>query len=327
MTIIYDMAKRRAAPKAKHPIQVAARRSGLSADVIRVWERRYGAVEPERSGTNRRLYSDEDVERLLLLGQVTRAGRRIGDVAGLALNELREMANEDKLAANKAGPQPSARPRTQPARHYLDACLDAIDRMDSVALDAVLSNASVDLSVPMLLEQLLMPLMHEIGERWHDGSFRVAHEHFASAIVRSFMGALRNVGPPPAGAPEIIVATPAGTRHEIGALMVAVLAASDGWRVTYLGPNLPAEDIAAAAKSKAAKAVALSIVYPMDDPQLANELKRLGRQLGKDVALLVGGASAGAYREALDEIGAPFTADVSILRAELQKLRAEHVTV
>lgn len=326
LTIIYDMAKAQAATKAKHPIQVAARRSGLSADVIRVWERRYGAVKPERSGTNRRLYSDEDVERLLLLGQVTRAGRRIGDVAGLALKELRDMANEDKLAANKAGPLASARPRTQPARNYLEACLDAIDQMDSVALDAVLSNASVDLSVPMLLEQLLMPLMREIGERWHDGTFRVAHEHLASALVRSFMGALRNVGPPPAGAPEIIVATPAGTRHEIGALMVAVLAASDGWRVTYLGPDLPAEDIAAATKSKGARAVALSIVYPTDDPQLGRELKRLGGQLGRDVSLLVGGASAHAYREVLDDIGALVTPDVSNLRAELQKLRAAHVT-
>jgi methanogenic corrinoid protein MtbC1 len=314
-----------AASKAKHPIQVAARRSGLSADVIRVWERRYGAVQPERSGTNRRLYSDEDVERLLLLGQVTRAGRRIGDVAGLALEALREMVEEDKLAANRAAPLTPARQLTQPVRHHLDACLEAIDRMDTVGLDGALSNASVDLSVPVLLEQLLMPLMTEIGERWQDGSFRVAHEHLASALVRSFMGALRNVGPPPAGAPEIIVATPAGTRHEIGALMVAVLAASDGWRVTYLGPDLPAEDIAAAAKSKGAMAVALSIVYPMDDPQLGRELKRLGGQLGKNVALMVGGASANAYREALDEIGALVTVDVSSLRAELQNLRAQHV--
>lgn len=320
------MVNPQAASKGKHPIQVAARRSGLSADVIRVWERRYGAVEPQRSGTNRRLYSDEDVERLLLLGQVTRAGRRIGDVAGLSLKELRAMAEEDKLAVDKAGPLPSARPRTRTARHYLDTCLEAIDRMDGVALDTTLSNASIDLSVPVLMEQLLMPLMNEIGERWHDGRFRVAHEHLATALVRSFMGTLRNVAQPPEGAPELVVATPAGTRHEIGALMVAVLAATDGWRVTYLGPDLPAEDITAAARSKGARAVGLSIVYPMDDPQLGGELKRLGGQLGKDVSLLVGGASAHAYREVLDEIGALLTPDISTVRAELQKLRAEHVT-
>jgi methanogenic corrinoid protein MtbC1 len=317
------MADTRTTSEAKHPIQVAARRSGLSADVIRVWERRYGAVEPRRSGTNRRLYSDEDVERLLLLGQVTRAGRRIGDVAGLTLKALKNMAEEDRRAAGRAGPLRSAKSRSQPARRHLEACLEAIDRMDGVALDGALANASVDLSVPILMEQLLMPLMNEIGERWHDGTSRVAHEHLATAQVRSFMGALRSAGPSPEGAPEIIVATPAGTRHEIGALMVAVLAASDGWRVTYLGPDLPAEDITAAARRKGARAVALSIVYPTDDPQLGPELKRLGGQLGTDVSLLVGGASANAYREVLDEIGAVVTPDVTSLRAELQRLRAE----
>jgi len=310
----------------KHPIQVAARRSGLSADVIRAWERRYNAVIPERTGTNRRLYSDEDVERLLLLGQVTRAGRRIGDVAGLPLEELRAMVEEDRLAAGKVAPPPPARTRTKPVKGHLEACIDAIERLDAVALNEALSSASVDLSVPVLMEQLLMPLMDAIGKRWQDGMMRVAHEHLATALVRSFIGALRDVGIPPEGSPEIIIATPSGTRHEIGALMVAVLAASDGWNATYLGPDLPAEDIAAAARSRGAKAVALSIVYPMDDPHIGRELRRLGNQLEENVTLFVGGASANGYREVLDEIGAHATVDVSIMRAELQELRAAHMT-
>jgi methanogenic corrinoid protein MtbC1 len=314
------------AKRPKHPIQVAARRSGLTADVIRAWERRYRAVEPERSGANRRLYSDIDVERLLLLGRVTRAGRRIGDVAGLDLEELRAMAEEDRRAAGKVAPAARGRNRTQPVKIHLEACLDAIERLDAVALDGALSNAAVDLSVPVLMEQLLMPLMDAIGKRWQDGMLRAAHEHLATALVRSFIGALRDVGLPPEGAPEIIVATPAGTRHEIGALMVSVLAASDGWRVTYLGPDLPAEDIAAAARSRGARVVALSIVYPSDDPQLGRELKRLGGQLDKGVSLFVGGSSANAYRDVLEEIGAHVTVDVSVLRAELQEQRSAHLT-
>jgi DNA-binding transcriptional MerR regulator/methylmalonyl-CoA mutase cobalamin-binding subunit len=314
------------ASEPKHPIQVAARRSGLSADVIRAWERRYNAVEPQRSGTNRRLYSDEDVERLLLLGQVTRAGRRIGDVAGLPLEELKKIVEDDRRAAGKVAPPPSPRARTRPVKRHLETCLDAIDRLDAVALDAALSNASVDLSVPVLMEDLLMPLMDAIGKRWQDGVLRVAHEHLATALVRSFIGALRDVGIPPEGSPEIIIATPSGTRHEIGALMVSVLSASDGWKATYLGPDLPAEDIAAAARSRGAKAVALSIVYPADDPQLGRELRRLGKQLEEGVTLFVGGASANGYREVLDEIGAHVTVDVSILRSELQELRAAHMT-
>jgi methanogenic corrinoid protein MtbC1 len=312
--------------RGKHPIQVAARRSGLTADVIRAWERRYNAVEPERSGTNRRLYSDDDIERLLLLSNVTRAGRRIGDVAALPLDDLRAMAAEDKQAAGRISPPGYSRHRSRSARRHLEACLEAVDNLDGAALDAALSDAAVDLTVPVLLEQLLTPLMEQLGERWSDGSLRIAHEHMATALVRSFLGALRNVGPPPEGAPEIIVATPAGAQHEIGALMVAVLAAGDGWKVTYLGSDLPAEDIASAARNRQARAVALSIVYPTDDSQIGRELRRLGAQLDEGVSLFVGGSSAGAYRVALDEIGARVTVDISILRAELQELRAADMT-
>ena len=139
--------------RAKYPIQVAATRSGLSADVIRVWERRYGAVEPLRSETNRRLYSDHDVERLLLLAQVTQAGRRISDVAGLPVAELREMTEEDRLAADKVIQSNPVIQRAQPVRQHLDTCLQAVDSMNSAAFDAALSSASVDLAMPVLLEQ------------------------------------------------------------------------------------------------------------------------------------------------------------------------------
>jgi methanogenic corrinoid protein MtbC1 len=321
------MDKQRSASKAAHPIQVAARRSGLSADVIRAWERRYHAVEPVRSGTNRRLYSDEDVDRLLLLNQVTSAGRRIGEVAGLPLDELRGMVEEDKAAAGRIGSAAPAKQRTHAARDHFEAAIDAIERLDGDALDAVLSNASIDLSVPVLMDQLVMPLMTEVGERWHNGSLRVAQEHLATSLIRSFLGGLRNTGSVPEGAPEIVVATPAGTRHEFGALMVSVLAAADGWRVTYLGADLPAEEITAAVRNKGAKALALSIVYPTDDPLLVRELKRLCSQLGQEVSLLVGGASAGAYLEVLDDFGATVAADVAALRTELQRLRTESLPV
>jgi methanogenic corrinoid protein MtbC1 len=306
----------------RHPIQVAARRSGLSPDVIRVWERRYGAVSPARSETNRRLYSDDDVERLLLLGQVTRAGRRIGDVASMSLEELRATAAADRQAAERMTPAAASRPRSRPVQRHLTVCHDAVGRFDAAALEEALSDASIDLAPPVFMEHLLMPLMETIGLQWEEGALRVAHEHMASAVVRSYIGSLNNSGRLPEGAPEIVVATPAGQRHELGALMAAIAASSDGWRVTYLGPDLPAEDIAAAAKSRNATAVALSIVYPADDSRLNRELKRLSTQLGGSVALFAGGASAPSYREVIEEIGGQVVVDVSIFREELRKLRS-----
>lgn len=309
------------ATRPQHPIQVAARRSGLTSDVIRAWERRYRAVEPGRSSTNRRLYSDEDVERLLLLGQVTRAGRRIGDVAGLPLADLQAMVAEDREAAMRVGVSPSQEGKSSPVAGRLAACMEAVQNFDASALETALSQASIDLPTPALLEQVLLPLLREVGEQWQTGALRVAHEHMTTAIVRSFLGTQKDSRYSEESAPEIIVATPSGQRHELGGLMVSVVAASDGWRVTYLGSDLPAEDIAATALRRRARAVALSIVYPADDPRLAQELKTLAAQLGDNVPLIVGGGSAAAYRELLREIGARLLPDLSTLREELQGLR------
>jgi methanogenic corrinoid protein MtbC1 len=196
-----------------------------------------------------------------------------------------------------------------------------VERLDAAAMETALARAAIDLPAPALIERLLLPLLTEVGERWHDGSLRVAHEHMATAMVRSFLGTQTNGTAPGESAPEIIVAAPAGQRHELGGLMVSATAASDGWKVTYLGPDLPADDIAAAALRRKARAVALSIVYPADDPLLARELKTLRTMLGSEVPLLVGGASAPAYGELLREIGARVLPDLPSLREELQGLR------
>ncbi len=306
---------------AKHPIQIVARRTGLTADVIRVWERRYEAVSPHRTPTNRRLYSDVDVERLQLLRRATLAGRRIGDVADLPIDELRRLVAEDESAASEADPAAPAGARHPQARRLVDECLAAVEALDADRLTATLSNASVMLSAPVLLEQLLMPLMDAIGRRWRDGSLRPAHEHLTTSIVRSFLGSLKEVQPHPGPRPDIVVTTPAGQLHELGALTVAVTAALDGWSATYLGPNLPAEELAVAVKLRRSVAVALSVVHPGDDPGLAGELRRLRRLLADDVALIVGGSAAQDYEPVLKEIGALRRPDLASFRAELQALR------
>jgi DNA-binding transcriptional MerR regulator len=80
----------------RHPIQVVVRRTGLTADVLRAWEKRYGVIEPGRSEGGRRLYSDRDIERLRLLRRATGAGRRISQIAGLATEELAALVKEDE---------------------------------------------------------------------------------------------------------------------------------------------------------------------------------------------------------------------------------------
>lgn len=307
----------------KHPIKVVARRTGLSADVIRAWEHRYGAVSPERSNTNRRLYSDADVERLRLLRRATAVGRRIGDVARLPLVELTNLVGADESAVKQAPVPPVAtRPSKGACREHFEACLATLQQMNPSALESALANAAVCLSTPVLLEEVLHPLMVNIGEQWQKGTIRISHEHMATAQVRSFLGTLVNAGNMAGTGPKLLATTPVGQEHELGALMVAVTAALGGWNVTYLGPNTPADEIAFATAQHGVSAVTLSIAYPADDPRLPAELQKLRRRLPAEAHLLVGGMAASGYQEVLDEIGAVQPQSLGELREELDRLRA-----
>jgi methylmalonyl-CoA mutase cobalamin-binding subunit len=169
------------------------------------------------------------------------------------------------------------------------------------------------------MEQVMMPLMHLIGERWYTGSMRAAEEHMTTPIVRATLWSLKNSHSPVANAPELLVATPSGQHHELGALMAAVVAASDGWRVTFLGSDLPATEIAAAAVTREVRAIALSLTYPSDDPAIGGELTVLTGTV--PAVVLVGGVAAAAYRDVIRRAGAVEVPTTAVLRAELRKLR------
>jgi DNA-binding transcriptional MerR regulator/methylmalonyl-CoA mutase cobalamin-binding subunit len=287
--------------EAHQSIRAVSRRTGLSPHVIRIWERRYGAVEPDRTDTNRRRYSDADIERLGLLRELTQAGHTIGAVAQLPTGRLRQLAAERGTPDHGSRLKNARRPT---AAVLTDKCLAAVQTLDARELERLLKRASISLGTQGVLQRVIAPLVQTIGDRWQDGSITAAHEHFATAVIRVFLGNATNAFAATEPAPILVVATPSGQLHELGALLAGAAAANLGWRVTYLGASLPAAEIAGAARSNRARAVALSVVYPEDDPRLESELIRLRDALPRDVAVLVGGRAAPAYRKALDRIGA-----------------------
>ena len=308
----------------QHPIKVVARRTGLSAHIIRIWEKRYNAVEPERTGTNRRLYSEEQIERLSLLRDIKQAGHGIGRVAKLPTEELRQLAKQSPSATNQA-PRPV--PAGPKAPIYIQECLAAVKALDTRAFDETLQRAGTDLGLQGVLHQVVAPLLQTIGNLWRTGDLTAAHEHFASVAIRYFLGKSAKPFGPMEDAPILVVTTPAGQVHELGALLVGAAAANAGWRVTYLGASLPAAEIAGAARQCQARAVALSLVYPEDDPKLAGELTRLRELLPTKVALLVGGRATPAYGEILEKIGAVPINDLLELDATLDGLRSPSKSV
>jgi MerR family transcriptional regulator, light-induced transcriptional regulator len=305
-------------PKFKlHPIQVVAYRTGLSPEVLRAWEKRYAAITPTRTVSNRRLYSDSDIERLLLLRRAISSGRSIGQIAHLSTPQLTDLVGADEKATQQAPVTPTESAPAFSIERHLVSCIRAVENLDAVALEFALARAAVALSRTALLERLLVSLLERVGELWSEGSLRIAHEHVASAIVRTFLGELQESAAASPAAPRLAVTTPAGQRHEFGALIAAAVAASEGWAVTYLGPDLPAAEIAAGALRLNVKAVALSIVYASGEPLLRQELTELRQRLPDEVALIVGGRATDAYRDLWREIRAIKLEDMRGLRAEL----------
>ena len=306
----------------RHPIKVVSLRTGLSPHVIRVWERRYGAVKPERTSSNRRAYSDDEIERLTLLRKATLAGESIGQIATFSRDELQELV--DNLEKSN-GLSNSALYKAKQAENpvgFLDQALVAVRNLDDEGFQAILMKASVKLSRPVLMEELIEPLMYKIGDMWRNGELRVLHEHLASTVVRSFLGGLIKPQKPDDSAPVLVITTPSGNRHEFGALMAAVSASAVGWNVHYIGPNLPVEEIVNAVNSMNARAVAISLVYPEDDPQMASELEKLSQLLDDDVILLIGGRAARGYGDTIESIGAVYIDSLKDLNNALDSIRS-----
>ena len=177
--------------------------------------------------------------------------------------------------------------------------MEAATQLDAPALSQLLDEARVRYGQRTTLLRVIAPLIQEVGERWRKGEMRVAHEHLATNVLRDYLAVTLRTNPLAAAAPELVVATPSGQAHEVGALLAAAAARDLGWRVTYLGPSLPAEEIAACVQLRKARAVALSMVYPSDDPHVPAELTELRQILPRHVSLIIGGRAAYGYHQAV----------------------------
>jgi MerR family transcriptional regulator, light-induced transcriptional regulator len=305
----------------RHPIRVVAERTGLTPDLIRAWENRYQVVEPHRTDTGHRLYSDEQVERLRLLRRATLGGRSIGQVASLSTRELGALVQEDEAARARA-PRTAEPDEFRPDPGELVAeCLEATRALDPDRLDEILRRGALALGNTSFLQDVAAPLFRQVGDLWHAGELRVAQEHLASAGVRRVLDWLSRSNRALGDRPRLVLGTPAGERHEIGALLAAVTAEAEGWEVVYLGPDLPADEIAFAAIRTGARAVALSAVYAPDADALEAELKELRERLPPQVPLLVGGAAAEALGDRANEIAVLHQKGLEELGRVLDSLR------
>lgn len=287
------------------PMRVVTRMTGLTADVVRVWERRHSAISPARTDGNARRYSSHDIERLTCLRDAIAAGHSIGGIAQLSNAELRALSEP----AN--GPAP-----TSPT---IEQYLDAMSRFDSMRGEALLARASQMLGARAFVLEIALPLMREVGDRWHAGVVTVAEEHAMTAQLRSHLATLLRTTVVPAGAMRIVFATPPTYRHDMGAMMAAVVAATHGVSAVYLGADLPFEEMLLACERTRAKIVVLSMITSPTDAATRRREEREIVKLAARVEVWIG-APAGHF--ALDCRGVRPMTDFFALEALLHHRRA-----
>ena len=297
----------------RHPIRVVAQRTGLSTPVLRAWERRYRVVIPSRSDGGQRLYSDADIRRLQLLASAVDGGRSIGLIADLESPQLEALIDEDRQM-----PIQSSGGLISPDTERVGLALEHIERMRTDALEQLLMRSAVEMRPHELVEGLMVPLLQEIGRGWQAGRVPPSTEHIASVAIRRFLEWMSSTNQKDQGSPLAITGTPAGQQHEFGALLAGVVAAYEGWRVRFLGPDLPALEIARAAQTMDARMVALSAVHPRLDTKGVQEVLELRRLLTPNVKMVIGGAGSEPYRDRWQEAGIVSPSNFSDFRDSLQ---------
>jgi len=302
----------------RFPVRLVAHRTGLTPHVLRAWERRYGVVTPVRSEGGQRLYSQLDVERLALLRRLTERGHAIGRIASLPLDALIRLDEEMPQAPPRSSP--TVQPAGETAREFAAAALTAVGRLDAPGLQAVLERAAVTLGVPEFLDGVVATTLEDIGRGWSEQSVSVAQEHLATTVFRRVLGWLLGVYEVAGSAPRMVVATSPGQVHELGALLVAVSAAAEGWGVVYLGADLPVADLVTAARQTGARVVGLSLVYLPEGEEILPTLKALRAGLPRQVSLLLGGAAASSVRREAEAAGLTVVESLAELRTLLRRL-------
>ena len=294
------------ADEAKYRVGMVSKMTGLSTHTLRIWEKRYAAVLPKRTEAGGRLYTDAHVERLRLLHKLVGSGHSIGGIAKLPDADLRHMA--------AAFPPPSSQP---PPRHLPEVrkrVLAAVEHFRTEEAEQTLARAALSNEPTEFLKGVVGPILVEVGDRWEQGELRIAHEHACSTVMRGLLFSLMRLYPTNDAGRRVVVATPAKEDHELGALMVAMLAVMHGWSVLYLGPNLPAEEIAYAVTDTDAQLVMLSITN-LTPEESAREIAAIESALPGRVRILVGGRAANAPPDSRVQI----QQDLALLETALRR--------
>jgi len=256
----------------KFTIKSVCAQTGIRAVTLRAWERRYNLLEPHRTHGNYRLYSDRDVAVLRWLKHQVDSGLSISGAAAT----LQEMRRAGKLPEPPLPIEIGSAPKTvTPPTQFASRLYQAMIHLDEESAASVLNEAHAVFDLTTICIEVMTPCMVEIGEAWHRHEISVATEHFATSYVRGRLMALLQSYPVRRGAPRLVVGCAPNERHDVGGLMVSVVLRRDGFRVDFLGADVPIDDIVIYARTEKPVMICLSAATV----EAARDLKRLHQML------------------------------------------------
>lgn len=272
----------------KFTIRVVAAQTGILPVTLRAWERRHEILNPHRADNRYRLYSERDVAILRWLKNRVDDGVSISN----AVSELRSMGkNNDWPEPITAAPSPASSTSDTPPGQYARQLFLALVKHDENRAGELLREAHALFDLLTLITGILIPALRDIGEAWYRGEIGITTEHFASAYLRGKMLTLLQSYPSRRSAPFILIGCAPMEQHELGSLMLAVLLRSEGYRLEFLGPDIPIEDLAEYARFEKPAMVILSATSEYS----AREMKRMQELLNKSRPAPVFGYGGGAF--------------------------------
>ena len=232
-----------------YPIRTVSAATGVNAVTLRAWERRYGLLRPQRTPKGHRLYTREQIDTI----------RRVVELLdqGIAISQVKPLLNSPGETGSGAASGDVAPPQDIWST-YVERLLAAIADFDNSSLDRVYTEALSLYPVDTVTQRLTLPVLESLGARWRTGSAGIAEEHFFNGYLRNKLGARFHHLSEHGTGPKLVVACVPGEQHETGLLLFSLSAAAHGYRLIYLGANLPFEELPHVAARSGARAVVLS---------------------------------------------------------------------
>jgi DNA-binding transcriptional MerR regulator len=267
-------------------IGTLSKRTGVSPELLRAWERRYALLQPPRSSGGFRLYSRDDEARINRMKELLASGVAASEAASLAAR-----------ASDEAAPRLTVVPAAEGIAGPRSRLREAIVALDEPAAQAVLDDMFAVFDVDTVLKDVLLPELHDIGEGWAEGTVSVDQEHFGSHVIEGRLQALARGWGHGAG-PRAILACPPGEQHALPLLMFGIALHRRGWRVTYLGADTPVASLGRAVDMLRPALVVVASPVSSTLLAVAGELRDIASRATVAVA------GAGASRDVAEACGA-----------------------